>query len=195
MKKILILFLFVIFITGCGEGDKHSNYAILKRNLNVTIETSQSILNLLDIAREDAITTGPLSSSHIWATHNIVPAVVNLKKAITIPFVYESKLSMNHILKTNVYLCGKKETRVETITITKMYFAREEKAPKMKPGAIILTPDLMRKKNLLNDDNTVKGNLCFEAAINIGHIREKDDQHFVVTEDEINRAIIEYENF
>ena len=190
MKKTLLLF--IMIIVGCGEADKYSNYAILKRSLNITIETPKSILTLLNIEKTDAMVTGPLSSAYI---KGILLDTTNLKKSITIPFTYEAKLAMWYMLQTNAYLCGNKESRVKMITVTKMYVGRKGKIPKLKPGAIVLTPDLMREKNLLNDDNTVKGDLCFEAIINIGHIREKDDQHFVVTKEEMDKAIVEYENF
>jgi hypothetical protein len=40
----------MIITSSCGgEGDKYSNYAILERNIEITIETPQGILSLLNI--------------------------------------------------------------------------------------------------------------------------------------------------
>ncbi len=190
MKKILLLFIFTIIIIGCGEyKDTHVTF---KRTLNnITIETPQGILDILETNKQDTLLFGPLSSKHIWGTYGSDKAeIVNLKKAIVIPFLYEGKkLHMLGHINMSVYLSDNKEAKVQVINGSKNYSGDNTKT---KEGVIILTPELMREKNLLNEDNTVKSDLCFDAMENIDRNR---DEHFVVTKEEMDRAIVEYENF
>jgi len=168
IMKIFLLILSTLFFYGCQGNTVKGKHLVLKKTGDVTVINAQE--NKLHIYGAKGVEEGHYLGNS-WF--------------IAIPF----QITTGHInapdysARMNLYLCKQKPLKKIWVPTAPVYSS--------KTILVLLSKNLLSSNNLLNDDGTIKGDICIEPNINNLAGTMKPEDHFEVTKEEMDRALEE----
>ncbi len=176
--KIFLLILSTLFFYGCQGNTVKGKHLVLEKTGDVTVLKSN-----------DTFFTEIRHKYGIYGADDGTDKYLKNKAFIVIPY----KIVSGHIngpevsAIINIYLCNNGNLNAKRIPTT--YNPESRKFP--DDFLILLSKNLLSSNNLLNDDGTIKGDICIEPNINNLAGTMKPEDHFEVTKEEMDRALEE----
>lgn len=195
MNKIFIPIIMIVIFSCIGCGGEH--HAIFKRNGNVVIGNATDIIGILSLPSEEKegvqgpfelrekLKIGSISNGEDGGRY-----IDGISQVIIVPYTNVATKAVDFSRRANIVLCGDKLPNGWEMGKSMMVVV----IAGLRKAVALTIPSELKKYDLLDDNNLSKGDICIYPADNLSFGNLKESDMFSISKEEMDRAIIEFEN-